>query len=879
MLDFSAPRTSGDTKMKARVVLFLLLAVASAAPLAVAADTVAIDRWLVLGPVPDALPAFHDEKPGSYALDALLTAERMPRDIDWPADGGEAFWFVEEGKLLWAATGASDGRLSLSVPAGTGDGKTAVAWLATYIRTDRWQSATLEIEGAHPRRVMLDREEIAKGGTGNDVEVSATVDLTPGKHLLVVTTLYDPSSDEPWEIRATLEQGDEAPSDPIEVTTDPERTIDIVDILDSPQIGSVAVSTDGALAASLKRRIAPGTSETETWIEVHKVKDRKLKAVYRGIGARSLAFVPGRSRISFITTGEGEDASTGTLWLANVDSGQVVPLLERVENLEGYLWSPTGTAVVYSASVETEEDDSGVKRVEGLFDRRAGFRKKSYLFQASVPDGVTRRLTAGPVTTTALDITRDGKRLLFTRQFDDIAERPFSRTEIWEMDLETLETRLLREARWFNGAVYAPDGDRILVVAGPSAFDGAGANVPQGVTPNDYDGQVYIWDPASGEVAAISREFDPAVLEAVWSAADGKIYLRVQDRDFTYLYRYDPDRETFTKLKGRFEALEKLAVADDAPVALVVGSSPWITHGVVSVDLKRGEANVLKWGAGNWFNGTARGATRVWSFTASSGRKIDGRLYLPPGFDESRKYPCIVYYYGGVTPTDRGFGGRYPKEYWASQGYVVYVLQPSGARGYGQEFSALHVNDWGEIVAGEIIEGVEKFLVAHPFVDPERVGCIGASYGGFMTMRLVTRTDIFAAAVSHAGISSIASYWGEGYWGYQYSAVATAGSYPWNRRDLYLDKSPLFEADKVKTPILLTHGTADTNVPVGESDQFYTALKLVKAPVEYVRVEGQDHLILAHDQRLLWSRTIVAWFDRWLKGQPEWWEHLYPERE
>ena len=98
-------------------------------------------------------------------------------------------------------------------------------------------------------------------------------------------------------------------------------------------------------------------------------------------------------------------------------------------------------------------------------------------------------------------------------------------------------------------------------------------------------------------------------------------------------------------------------------------------------------------------------------------------------------------------------------------GYVVYVLQPSGATGFGQAFSALHVNDWGKITAGEIIEGTKKFLDAHPFVDKKHVGCIGASYGGFMTELLLTKTDIFAAAVAHAGINLIPHYWGEGYWG------------------------------------------------------------------------------------------------------------------
>ena len=106
--------------------------------------------------------------------------------------------------------------------------------------------------------------------------------------------------------------------------------------------------------------------------------------------------------------------------------------------------------------------------------------------------------------------------------------------------------------------------------------------------------------------------------------------------------------------------------------------------------------------------------------------------------------------------------------------------------------------------------------------------------------------------------------------------MATAEAFPWNRPDVYVDQSPLFRADKVTTPILLTHGASDTNVPRGESDQFYIALKLLGAPVEYIRVLGQDHWILDHDKRVLWSESIVAWFDRWLKDQPEWWNELSP---
>ena len=139
-------------------------------------------------------------------------------------------------------------------------------------------------------------------------------------------------------------------------------------------------------------------------------------------------------------------------------------------------------------------------------------------------------------------------------------------------------------------------------------------------------------------------------------------------------------------------------------------------------------------------------------------------------------------------------------------------------------------------------------------------------------------TDIFAAAISHAGISDITSYWGEGYWGYSYSALASANSYPWNARDMYTLQSPLFNADKINTPILFLHGTVDTNVPVGESIQMFTALKLLGKPTAFVQVVGQNHQILDYKKRAEWNKTIYAWFAKWLKDQPEWWNAMYPEK-
>ena len=270
------------------------------------------------------------------------------------------------------------------------------------------------------------------------------------------------------------------------------------------------------------------------------------------------------------------------------------------------------------------------------------------------------------------------------------------------------------------------------------------------------------------------------------------------------------------------------------------------------------------------------GEMYVWNNKTKNGL-IEGRYYLPDDFDSTKTYPMIVYYYGGTTPSDRSFESRYSPYLYTAEGYVVYVLNPSGTIGYGQEFAARHVNAWGKMTANDIIESVKAFCKSHAFVDKSKIGCIGASYGGFMTQYLISHSDIFAAAVSHAGISNITSYWGEGYWGYSYSAAASAGSYPWNSPELYTEQSPLFRADKINTPLLLLHGTSDTNVPIGESIQMYNALKILGKEVEFVRVNGENHGIMDYEKRLKWNKTIFAWFSKHLKGNSSLWDKMYPQ--
>lgn len=843
-----------------------------------------VSRWLLLGPVVDPLPVFHDEKPFGYGLDDLLKTDRFPHDAGPPEAAQSVAWPGGE-KLTWRAVDAKGGELALPTPPPRD--VPAVARLAVYVAVPRFATYDLAVLGSHPRRAWVDGEPVASGGADSvKAEVTSKVKLTRGKHLLIVETVLDPARKASWKIGARFTPTNDTSPSP-KLSLDPARDIDLLDVLDAPQPKSAAVSPDGRHVAAEIERVVPGTDRAESWVEIRSMETGHLETTWRGgFSASGLAWRPDGRALSYFTTEEAGAAKSdekgkktlATIWITELDGSGAKALREHVENLESYSWSPDGSAIVYATSVEPEADSRGLKRVEGLLDRQKDYRQKTHLSLLDVTGGTVRRLTAGPITAGTVAFSNDGKRLLFKRSVEDLTERPFERTELWELDLANFAARKLRDARWLSDASYSPDGSRLLIRAGASEFGAVGRVLPDSVIPNEYDGELYIWDPATGAADAITRDFDPSVVSASWCSANGKIYVHAEERDCIHFFEYDPSSKTFTRREIGEDIVEDATYALRAPVAALIASSPWTPPSIVAVDLVTGGTRVLDRPAEASLEHVRRGRVEPWSFTASSGVEVDGRVYFPPDFEPAKKYPCIVYYYGGTGPVGREFGGRYPKEWWAAEGYVVYVLQPSGATGYGQLYSAQHVNDWGAKTSAEVIEGVKQFVATQSYVDPKRVGCIGASYGGFLTMLVVTQTDLFAAAVSHAGMSSLAAYWGEGYWGVWYSSVAGAESFPWNRRDLYVDQSPIFHADKVKTPILLTHGTADTNVPVGESDAFYTALKLVGAPVEYVQVEGLDHHIMDHAKRVVWSRSIVAWFDRWLKDQPEWWNELWPDR-
>lgn len=540
--------------------------------------------------------------------------------------------------------------------------------------------------------------------------------------------------------------------------------------------------------------------------------------------------------------------------------------------------TPDGKSLIYYKEVEGTKDQGPLKRVKSPDDRIPGDRDRSYVMRYDLDTHVTTILTYGGATTYICDFSRDGSKMLYIASTMRPAEYPLYFKDLIEMNLNTLATdTIIRNDGFINDAIYSPDAKQLFITGSPQAFGGIGANAGKHEIPNDFDGQGFIYTLADKKVNPVTRDFDPALSGTpVWNTVDGAIYFRGETGFFNKLYRLDPKSGKISALDTGIEYVFGFSMGDDEGTWLSYHGGGFTDTGVAYLlNLKNNKNRLIDDPMQTELRDVVFGKMEPWKFTASDGTEIDGYMCLPPGFDSSKKYPLIVYYYGGTSPSSAAIHHPYSPQVFASRDYVVYVINPSGTTGYGQEFSARHVNAWGKRTAEDIIEGVKKFCDDHSFVDKKKVGCLGASYGGFMTQYLQTLTDIFAAAVSHAGISNVTSYWGEGFWGYSYNAIAAAKSYPWSNPELFTRQGSLFNADKIHTPLLLLHGTEDTNVPIGESIQIFNALRLLGRDVEFITVDGQNHVITDFDKKLIWQDTIMAWFAKYLKGDSRWWNELY----
>ena len=890
---------------------------------------VSADAWLVSDVWEMPAPAFKREKnirgeafdtPKILALPGVdmekMTASR-------PADG--AALRQGQGGLYWHALPVDPSAQAGADASAEADTTGRIAWryYCTYLTADRFVKAEYALRFSPVYELYVDGKKVlsqnaaqAAGDTAKPAEKKYKGAVEPGLHVLIVRALEEPGRAYALpELTVSAEAAEADGERPVlALGLQPQERYDLPHYLFGERVGAPKLSYDGRFYAITYTAAKADRSGYERSLAVGRTDNGQATAVYKGIS--HFAFAPAAPYFGYMQR-EGKKTRIYVGLLGETAQ----PVYETADELGGFTWAPDGSYMVVDVVTRPEADKTGLRSLSSPADQWPYYKDRTHLYKLDLRSWqaglaadrkagrFTRKyttenawlepLTYGPLSTALQDISADGTKLLFSTSEMADSVRVFMRSSIYLMDLNTRETELLwQTVQFFTGAAFLPGNRKLFVVGAESMFaDPAFVNSRQpgdSLYVNDYNNTPFIFDLDTKRAHFIGRDFKPSI---GWFSPDPSgrcVYMLATDGDAVNLYAYRVEsgyeKPVFVRVPLKTHYTEQMAMGGDCMLYTgTTASEPvraYLSKGPLSNPQARRSETVLidpqqaladKGVAVNhWFD---------LKFATPAGDSINGTLYLPDGLTlealqaGTKRYPCITYYYGGTSPTPKSIDIRYPKQVWASHGYVVLVVQPSGAIGYGSEFASRHLNNWGKTVGGEIMAAVQQACERYPFINAEKIGCIGASYGGFMTQYLVSHCDLFAAAVSHAGISSISSYWGEGYWGYFYNAVASANSFPWDRRDIYVDQSPLFNADKVHTPLLLLHGTADRNVPIGESWQMYKALRLLGRPVAMVTVEGEDHGIVDLPKRILWEKTILAWFDRYLKDEPTWWNELYNTEE
>lgn len=836
-----------------------LVAAALMASISASAETIEVKTLKYAGPYAVAQPWMADSvniKGEAFDLKQLL-------------DSPLSFTLLNKGKEVTAAQLLADKQDALH--------------LASFcVSNTQRTKATIAVEGLEQYRLFVDGEQVAVNGD------KAETILTPSQHTVVIKylTRKNASSDKK-SIKLTVTAANGAPLSVGDAAA--KRAYNIYDVICAPNYPSVSISPNGKFIV-VRKTWVDRKGNNHSISELRNYQTNRVMATFE----ESVKWMPASNKLYFTQKASdssiaGEEKQDGTLQLITIN-----PLTMEREVLASHLpegwfqFTPDEKTLIYTLTTEGRKKDPQVYDVKEPEDRQPGWRERSNLAKYDLASGILQPLTFGYHNIYLMDISADSRYLLIGKEEERLTKRPTTLTSFYRLDLGSMNASsattpkvetLIEKGEFLNSAQFSPDGKSILVSASPEAFNGIGKNVEEGQTPSMIDTQLYLMTLSDKKVRPLTKDFNPNVQSVDWSKADGNIYFTAEDKDCVHLFQLNPKSGKFTLLKTPEEYIKSFSLASSAAEMAFSGQSASNADRLYKMNTKALKSQLVDDLSARELKDVELGECKAWNFVNSRGDTLCCRYYLPPHFDAAKKYPMIVNYYGGCSPTSRMFQSRYPHHVYAAMGYVVLVVNPSGATGFGQKFSARHVDTAGEGVAEDIISSTQAFCDEHAFVNRKKIGCIGASYGGFMTQYLQTKTDLFAAAISHAGISDHTSYWGEGYWGYSYSEVSMANEYPWTNKHLFVDQSPLYNADKIHTPLLFVHGTADNNVPVGESIQLYTALKLLGRPTAMVLVDGQDHHIIDYEKRLKWQNTIFAWFAKWLQDDASWWTEMYGDEK
>ena len=597
-----------------------------------------------------------------------------------------------------------------------------------------------------------------------------------------------------------------------------------------------------------------------------------------------LRFSPDGKKALFISARSGSPQ----LWLLSMAGGEARQLTTFKHGVSSPAWSKDGNSIIFSTSLDSDDDINNqteltkeekqkeqenikkkplvVTRLKYKSDAK-GFHdnKRTQLILFDVTSETFTQLTNHDADHVYQDISPDGQLILFTANLSDDADYELN-NHLYTVNVSTKEiTKLTSGTGSCHSASFSPGGDKIACLGHEFEFKGATLNKlfvfdtatkERTVIGNDWDmqlGDVMIGDTRLGQSdtgPVWSRDGERLIFIATDSGATG-LYQVTLDEKLDVLYKNDNHVFGFS-YHGRSESF-------------ILGISTPTDPGNFYHLNNEGKLRQLTESNKSLLSEVSLSEPETLTITAEDGWKIQGWLLRPHGFTEGKKYPFVLEIHGGPHAM---YGQTYFHEMQllAAKGFVVLYTNPRGSHGYGQEFVDAVRTDYGGGDYTDLMRAVDFALENYSFIDENRLGVTGGSYGGFMTNWIVSHTNRFKAAVTQRSISNWLSFYGVSDIGFFFTKWEHGLNLLDDPAKLW-DFSPLKYAENVETPLLILHGELDFRCPIEQGEQLFITLKHLRKDVEFVRFPEANHELSRNGQpemRLERLNHICRWFDTYL---------------
>jgi len=621
------------------------------------------------------------------------------------------------------------------------------------------------------------------------------------------------------------------------------------------RVSSPRISPDGSTVAYLVSSVKmekddPGKSITQLWVVPAAGPASTSRQFTRGDESVSdIAWSPDGKIIAFAKT--GEDAKAGPqVWFMYADGGEPWQVTKHKSGVRGFEFSPDGKTLLLVATVAPDPD---LEKREKLKDDAVVVDhdfKIAQLWTWSIATGAEVQLTKDDFTVSDPQWSPDGSHISFTTNptplLDDI-----SLQTAWILDVASGQKRKLVDSTGYtHTARWSPDGKWIAFLEDSGEINQVNLCVVSA------DG---------GQPRKLTSSFELNAATPVWSSDGNTIYFSTDTRESVEIFAADVAAGTIRQVTNKPAVISIDEISKHGQTAVGTWTDPNHPAEVFRSDLSFSSITPIT-DQNAWLADYALGDTEVVKWKSSKDQiEIDGILTKPVDFDSSHKYPFLLNPHGGPTGSSLlSFNAQ--EQIMASNGYLVLEPNFRGSSGRGEKFAMANQNDWGGGDYKDDMSGVQA-IVDKGWVDPNRMGAFGWSYGGFMTFWIDTQTNRFKAISPGAGLPDLYSMYSQTDI-HRYLTIFFNMKSPWDSFQEYWDHSPMKYVENVKTPTMILHGIADTRVPIPQAEEFYRALTERHVPVEFVTYPRENHgFVEPRHIRDRWQRYLV-FFGKYLDNPP-----------